>query len=72
MKKYAFLTLAATIAVLSLTGCQQLQDQADKVKTDVTKSYENTSQEVVKTKNQIDKKVQEVNDAAAAIKKVTE
>jgi cell division protein FtsB len=72
MKKTAFLTLFATLTVFALTGCQQLQDQADKVKTDVTRSYESTSQEVVKTKNQIDKKVKEVNDAAAAIKKVTE
>lgn len=72
MKKSTFLTLSAIITMLSLTGCQQLQEQADKVKTDVTRSYESTSQEVIKTKNQIDKKVQEVNDAAAAIKKVTE
>ena len=71
MKKTAFLSLTAIITVFALTGCQQLQEQADKVKTDVTRSYESTSQEVVKTKNQINKKVQEVNDAAAAIKKVT-
>lgn len=72
MKKSALLTLTATLAIFAFTGCQQLQEQADKVKTDVTRGYENTSQEVIKTKNQVDKKVKEVNDAAAAIKKVTE
>jgi hypothetical protein len=72
MKTPTLVTITALVAVFAFTGCQQLQDQADKVKTDVTRGYENTSQEIIKTKNQVDKKVKEVNDAAAAIKKVTE
>jgi|GEM_PF-5122612 len=76
MKKNSFAVITASVTLLMLGGCQQLQDQATKLQTDVDQKIQGTSKQVegmkkniMDTKAQVDQKVKDVNDAGVAIQK---
>ena len=89
MKKLLRLTFGITIFIVIaslLSGCQWLNDlrasilkKTDDTVTQVNTSIENTAAQLKKAKEAVDKKVQElqdaakkVNDAVDAVKKVTQ
>jgi outer membrane murein-binding lipoprotein Lpp len=61
-------TIIATImALIFLAGCQQVQD----IQKTATEQIENTKTQVIQTKDKIDEKVKQVNEAATAIDNLT-
>lgn len=75
MKK-SILIPAAAVILIAFAGCQQIADQAGKMKSDAEKAVTDASQQVEKTKAtvldtkaKIDEKVQQAQEAADAIKK---
>jgi PBP1b-binding outer membrane lipoprotein LpoB len=66
-------------SMLAISGCSDLSEQAEKTKKEAEKLYgettttlENTKNQVLDTKQQIEKKVGQAQDAAEAIQKLVE
>jgi cell division protein ZapA (FtsZ GTPase activity inhibitor) len=78
MKKIS-LSLIATFTLLSLVGCQQIQENTEKLKQQSTETIKSASQqfESAKTqasqaKNQLDEKTKQAQTALDAVKKLGE
>lgn len=73
MKKTSI--IAATFALLILAGCQEtdkLQQDATKALDDASKQVENVKTSLMETKAKVDEKVTQAQEAADAIKKLSE
>ena len=78
MKKLTIITIL--LFPLLLTGCwDKMADEADNLKNDVTKAYDNLKQEVediattiIDTKNKVEETAEDVKDAKQAIDEVFE
>ena len=72
----AKILIPSLAAALLLCGCQQLQNQANQVRTDTLNALSNASEQVISTKNsivdtknKIDTKIKQAEDIKSAIDK---